>query len=224
MGLDIRGFTSPAGDVAIMPDTFISDGGAPNAAAIGPAATIPGTPTVSTAPTTPPEATAQFGADDAGDYFYTVVAVNRYGRSGPVPLVAGPTAVTVAAGDKVTFGLTPGGATSVGWYEVFRTAKDGASGSERLILRVPNAAGAGEQTVDDLNATLPYTSTGFMFQLNLESLSFKQLAPMVKIPLATIDSSIRWMQLIYGTPVLYIPNRNILFRNIGRASGFVGAP
>jgi hypothetical protein len=46
---------------------------------------------------------------------------------------------------------------------------------------------------------------------------------MLKIPLATIDTSIRWMQLIYGTPVLYTPRHNVLFKNIGRSADFVGA-
>ena len=48
-------------------------------------------------------------------------------------------------------------------------------------------------------------------------MAFKQLAPMIKIPLATVDPSIRWMQLIYGTPQVYTPGRNVIFRNIGRA-------
>jgi hypothetical protein len=190
IGLDIKGYTSPAGDVVMEPDVFITDGGAPTPA-VGPSAKRPAEPTVSTAPTTPAEATAKFAADDAGDYFYTVVAVNRFGRSAGVDLVAGPTAVTVAEGDKVTFGLTPGTSVAVDWYEIFRTKVGGAAGSERLILRVPNAAGASEQLIDDLNEYLPYTTSAFLFQQNLESMSFKQLAPMVKIPLATIDSSIR---------------------------------
>jgi len=222
VGLDIKGFTSPAGDVRFEPDVFITDGGAPTGA-VGNASKRPSSPTVSTAPTTPVEATALFEADDAGDYFYVVQAVNRYGRSAAVDLVAGPTAVTVAAGDKVTWGLTPG-AIQPDWYEIFRTKVDGASGTERLILRVPNSGGAGETVMNDLNYKLPGTTSAFLFQQNLESLSFKQLAPMVKIPLATIDSSIRWMQLIYGTPTLYTPGKNVLFQNVGRASNFVGQP
>ena len=223
IGLDIKGFTSPAGDVRFEPDVFITDGGAPGAAT-GDAAKRPASPTVSTGPTTPADAASKFEADDAGDYFYKVQAVNRYGRSAAVDLVGGPTAVTVAAGDKVTFGLTPGSGVSVDYYEIFRTKKDGAAGSERLILRVPNGAGAGEQTIDDFNDRLPGTTSAFLFQQNLENMSFKQLAPMVKIPLATIDSSIRWMQLIYGVPTLYTPGKNVLYINVGRATGFVGAP
>jgi hypothetical protein len=49
-------------------------------------------------------------------------------------------------------------------------------------------------------------------------MSFKQLAPFTKIPLATIDPSIRWMQLLYGTPALYVPRRMVLLKNIGKAA------
>jgi hypothetical protein len=58
--------------------------------------------------------------------------------------------------------------------------------------------------------------------MNLEALSFKQLAPMVKLPLATIDTSIRWSQLIFGVPVLYTPGKHLLIQNIGRSAGYVG--
>lgn len=224
IGLDIKGFTSPAGDVRFDPDVFITDGGAPTAA-VGDAAKRPATPVVSTAATTPVNAAGLFEADDAGDYFYKIQAVNRFGRSIGADLVAGPTAVTVAAGDEVTFGLTPtGGTPNPDYYEIYRTKKDGATGTERLILRVANVGGAGEQIIQDLNASLPGTTSAFLFQQNLENMSFKQLAPMVKIPLATIDSSIRWMQLIYGVPTLYTPGKNVLYTNVGRATGFVGQP
>jgi hypothetical protein len=222
IGLDIRGFMSPAGPVRFQGDVFINDGGAATGA-MGDAAKRPGSPTPG-AVTTPVDAASQFEAEDAGDYYYTAQAINRYGRSAAVDVVAGPTAVTVAAGDKVTFTLTPGAGGDVDWYEIFRTKKDGASGTERLILRVPNAAGAGAQTIDDFNANLPGTTIACLFQQNLESMSVKQLAPMVKIPLATVDTSVRWAQVIYMVPVMYAYGKNLLFKNIGRAEGYVGAP
>lgn len=222
VGLQIRGFTSPAGDVKFNPNVFIDDGG-PVTPARGDAAKRPSTPTISTGPTTPADAASKFEADDAGDYFYVIQACNRYGRSVGVPLVAGPTAVTVAAGDKMTVGVTPG-VVAPDWWELFRTKKNGATGTERQILRVKNAAGAGESTIVDLNARLPGCSSAFLFQQNLENMSFKQLAPLVKIPLATVDSSIRFMMLLYGVPVLYTPGKNVLFTNVGRATGYVGQP
>lgn len=220
VGLDIRGFTSPAGDVAFEADTFITDGGGVTAA-VGDAAKRPGTPTVSTGATTPADALSQFGADDGGNYFVYVQACNRYGRSAGV-LVSGG-AIAVAAGDKITFGVTPGGSTSVEWYEIFRSPVGGASSTARRVLRFANAAGAGEQILNEYNAKVPGTSTAYLFQLNQEAMAFKQLAPMVKLPLATVDTSIRWMQLIYGVPVLFTPGKVAMIRNIGRAAGYVGA-
>jgi len=221
VGLDIKGFTSPAGDIALVPDVFISDGGAPNAAAVGDSTKRPGTPTITTPDSTPGSALSKFTADDAGDYFYKIVACNRYGRS--IPVVVDASAITVAAGDETTFGVTPGGTTTTDWWEVYRSAKGGATTATRRIIRVVNAAGVGETIIHDYNNYLPFCSSAFMFQLNEESMTFKQLAPMIKIPLATIDSSIRWMQLIYGVPVLYTPGKNVLYLNVGRSSGYVGA-
>lgn len=222
IGLDIAGFTSPAGDVKFEPDVFLTDGGAPTSA-VGVAGKRPATPVISTAATTPANAASQFEADDAGDYFYYVQACNRYGRSAAVLVDA--SAIAVAEGDKMTFGVTPGdGSPPVGWYELFRTKKGGASTTTRLILRVANEADDGEQTINDLNANLPGCTSAFMFQMNLEAMSFKQLAPMVRIPLGTQDTSIRWAQLIYGVPVIYTPGKHVLFRNVGRAANFVGAP
>lgn len=222
VGLDVKGFTSPAGDIMFEPDVFIDDGGGVSGlTAVGDAAKRPASPTITTAATSPVDAASLFGADDAGSYFYDVVAVNKFGSSAPVT-VGG--AVAVAAGDKVTFGVTPAGGNAVSHYKIYRTKKGGADGTERLILRVPNGAGAGEQTINDFNARLPGTTTGFMFQLNMDNMSFKQLAPMIKVPLATIDTSIRWMQLLYGAPVLYTPRHNVIFRNIGRSANFAGSP
>lgn len=219
VGLNISGFTCDAGDVAFHADSFINDGGGPLGAQ-GDATKRPASPTITTAATSPVDATAQFTADDAGDYLYVVQAVNRYGRSANVSVGA---AVTVSAGDKVTFGVTHGaGAGATEYYHIFRTKKNGAATTERSILKVKNAAGAGEQIVNDLNAYLPGTTTAFLFQEDMQSIGFKQLAPMVKIPLAIVDTNLRWMQLVYGVPVLYAPRKNAMIINIGRPSGSVG--
>lgn len=219
VGLDIGGYTSPAGDVRFEPNTFITDGGAPTVA-VGDATKRPAAITESTVLAAAPDAGSLFVAADAGDYVYSIQPVNRFGRG--IALSPAGGAVTVAAGDGVTVGVTPSGTPLPDWYELFRSQPDGTA--LRRIARTPNGAGAGATLLTDLNATLPFTTSGFMFQQNLESMSFKQLAPMVKIPLATIDSSIRWMQLLYGVPVLYTPGKNVLIRNIGRQTDFVGAP
>lgn len=220
VGLDIDGFTSPAGDISFEPNVFITDGGGPGAAQ-GDAAKRPGSPTISTGATTPVDAGSLFLADDAGSYVYKIVAHNDFGRSAAVD-VGG--AIAIAAGDKLTFGVTPAGGAATKWYSLYRTKKGGAGGTERLIARLPNTAGVGELTVDDFNAALPGTTSAFMWQQNNEVMNWKQLAPMLKIPLATVGPAIRWMQLIYGVPVLYAPGKTVLFKNIGRSPNFKGQP
>lgn len=218
VGLDIKGITTPAGDISFVPDVFIDDGGGVSGlAAIGDAALRPAAPTLG-AITTPADPLSKFYADDEGTYFWHVVAVNKYGQSAPVS--AGSALVT--AGDRATFTITAAAGPATSYYKVYRTAKDAATGTARLIVRVPNTASP--LTYNDYNEDLPGTYKGFLFQLNQDNMSFKQLAPMIKIPLATVDTSIRWMQLIYGTPVVYTPRHNVLYKNIGRAPDFVGAP
>ncbi len=219
VGLDIRGVTTGAGDIEIVPDVFIDDGGSVPSAAVGDASKRPATPTITTALTSPANASSQFTADDEGSYYLYVVAVNKYGQSAPVAVNA--VAAAVVAGDKFTFGVTPGAGPSVSYFKVYRSTKDGATSTCRQILRVANAAGMGESTINDYNANIPGTYKAFMFQLNSQNMEFKQLAPMIKIPLGTVDASIRWMQLLYGMPVLFTPRHNVIFKNIGRSADAV---
>ena len=219
VGLDIKGFTSPAGDVQFEPNVFINDGGAP-LAAYGDGAKRPASPSVTAALATAPDAASQFALDDAGTYTYSITAHNDFGRSAPVAVGA----IAVAQGDKVSMGITAGAGNSPAtlWYQLYRSKPDGSE--LRLIKRLPNTTGAAELTIEDLNEDLPFTTSAYMWQQNLEAMSWKQLAPFIKIPLATTGPVVRWMQFVYGVPVLYAPGKALLFKNVGRASGFVGQP
>lgn len=218
VGLSIRGFHSMVGPVLFNPNVFIEFGGPASATAVGDSAKRPATPTEAVAPTTPPAAGSQFAAADAGGYRYKVVAVNRYGKSAPLAINSG-SPVAVVAGDEVTFGLGDG-ATAGTAYEIYRSPKDGAAGTERLMTTIARTGAT--TTVNDLNADLPGTSHAFLIQQNVEFFSFKQLAPFVKIPLATVDTSIRWMQLLYGALTVYAPGKAVIYKNVGRAPGSVG--
>lgn len=221
IGLNIKAFQGPTGIVQFVPNVFIDDGGGPNANAIGDATKRPASPSITTPIAAAPGAGSLFGADDVGNYFYSIVAVNRYGRSAAI-VVSGST-LAVAEGDNVTFGVTPAGSTpEVEWWEIYRTPKNGAATTKRLIQRIANGAGTGASTITDKNERLPGCTTAYLFQQNLESMSFKQLAPMVKIPLAVIDLRTRWAQVIYGTPTMYAPRKNLILINVGRADGSQG--
>ena len=236
-GLTLGGVTTQAGVVALEPDVFIDEGvNFPGAGAGGVGVAVaaggpPGLPQNLTL--TNPGATAGSlwaagtGEHDAGTYTYSVQAVNEFGASNCTATAS----IAVAAGESINIDLEPfenvNATSAARYFNIFRSKRNG---SELFFLRrVANDApiGAPPQnitTVSDLNADLPQTSKGYMLQLDPSNISFAQLAPMVKIPLATVDSSIRWMQLLYGAMKLYTPRHNVLYKNIGRAAGFVGAP
>jgi hypothetical protein len=160
-----------------------------------------------------PNALSKFFAADAGAYFYRVTAINRFGESGAANLAG---AVTYAAGDAATLRITDGGggfpATA---YKIYRTKVGAAQATAQEMLTVPVAGATTDIT--DYNWYLPGTSRGYLLQENLQMLSFRQLAPMMKIPLATVAASIRWMQLLYGTPIVYSPKRAVIYLNVGDA-------
>ena len=49
-----------------------------------------------------------------------------------------------------------------------------------------------------------------------EVMKFKQLAPFTKVPLATIDTSVRWAQILLGALQIQKPLHNGMFINIGK--------
>jgi hypothetical protein len=153
-----------------------------------------------------------FVTADAGTYFYQVVAGNRFGLSASVNSAS----VAVVAGDAVTFTVADGGQGTT-FYEIYRTAPGAAVGTARLLTRV--ARSGATQVITDLNSDLPGTSKGFVLMQNQRSFSWAQLLPMTRIPLAAVDTSIRWAQVIYGGIKLYTPAKNVVIKNIGRAAG-----
>ena len=172
---------------------------------------LPGLPTVG-APSSPVYAGANqtfFAAADAGTYIYQVVACSRYGKSAPV-ITAG---IAVAALDQVSIGVTDNG-PDTSYYELYRSDLGGAATTCRLISRHPRSGPT--QTLVDLNRFLPDTSKAYMLTQSPDILRWKQLAPFSKIPLATIDSSIRWMMLMYGALQVQQPRKCGLYINIGR--------
>jgi hypothetical protein len=52
---------------------------------------------------------------------------------------------------------------------------------------------------------LPNTYTAFIGQMTPDVITFRQLAPLVKMDLATIAPAYKWMILLYGVPVIFAP-------------------
>jgi hypothetical protein len=213
IGYSAKMMETNAGDIALRGNMFLRSGKnngiktAPSAATSVRAATAPTVAGVAGA-----NAGSIFATADAGTYQYKVCALNRFGESAAAQEASG---VAVVSGDGVTLTITDGGgADAATGYRIYRSKAGGAVGSEQMMIDIPRPRGAATTVFVDINQFLPGTSRAYLLQMNLQSISFRQLAPMMKIPLATLAASIRWMQLIYGTPIVYAPLKNLIFLNV----------
>jgi len=215
LGAQVTAFQGQNGKVNLHDHVFIQDGPTALAAGLGSTSKRP----LAAAITVPPAAGgagSSFGAADAGTYIYKVVAGNRFGLSLPVTSAS----VAVLAGQQVTFTVADGGQGTT-FYEIYRSTLGGAAATCALMTRV--ARSGVTQVITDTNADIPGTSKGFVLQQNQASFSWAQLLPMTRIPLAAVDTSIRWAQVIYGCIKMYTPQKNIVVKNVGRAPGSLGS-
>jgi len=214
-GMQVKTYDTQIGPIALQPNVFLTFGAAPDATAAGDAAQRPGAPTILTGPTAgAPGAgeTSQFVASDAGTYIYRIVAYNAFGRSTPITSAA----VVVATGQKTTMTIADG--TPIpSYYIVFRSTRGGAAGTALEQFRVARSA-TGVTTITDLNEWIPGTGIAYMVQQNAEFNKIKRLLRYMKVRLGILDTSYRFMLLLYLDLVVQTPNKGLIFRNVGRAN------
>lgn len=212
VGSPVTGFESLSGTIAFQPDTFIKRGGAVPATTAN--NNVPTAPTLSVGG--PTGSDGSFLSSDTGNYVYQVTAINRYGESLP-SAVSSP--ATVSASNHVPLTITDGGgAFPATGYKIYRSIKGGSTTlytGYTLPRSQTNGVYAATTTWNDQNLWRPGTSQGLLLDMTDQSLTFKQLSPMIKMNLAVVSPAIRWMQLLYGTPIVYAPKKNVIFRNIG---------
>jgi len=214
-GTPTTGFNTLSGLINFQADTFVLRGTRPTAAASSPKSPPAPTLTLGTPGANP---LSKFLAGDAGNYRYEVTAINRFGESAPSVETA---TVNISAGEDHALVITDSGGTyPATGYKIYRTPVGGTTATATWInLAIARAQSGGvytsPTTFTDLNEWRESTFMALLLDMTSQSLSFKQLSPMIKMPLATISPAIRWMQLLYGTPILYAPKKNVLIKNIG---------
>lgn len=202
VGFALDAFKSSAGKILFEPNVFIKEG-----------PVVPSSASNAESPSTP-GITSAVGVSDstsklpAATYVYSVTGVNESGESQPVT----SSDTVVAVNEHALITVTDGGGGTTG-FRFYRRLSTDAVGSERFYFQQP----VGSLTNIDRNFDIPGTSRAYLVQGNIDFYAFKQLSPMVRIPLATIAASYRWLQLIYGVPIIYKPNRGVVFKNIGSA-------
>ena len=156
--------------------------------------------------TSPVDAQSQFAAADAGSYSYQVSAVYADGETLP----SSASATSPSAGDNVSGVLTYSGSPL--YFNVFRSALGASSGWEFIQRIAPTTSGA--TYVLDRNAFLPGAAKAFLLMHDPDVLCWKQLGSMIKYDLAVTDTSYKWLQLLYGTPLISAPRKNVVLINL----------
>lgn len=220
VGTPVTGVSTTNGQISFQPDVFVKNSLQPPASATNVRAPSP--PTLAIGSVTSDATVSLWLSGDAGAYYYKVTAVNQYGESAPT--AASSSVAALAAYSQILTVTDGGGTFPATGYKIYQTPKGGANtGAFNLInYTLPRSATSGvynaSTTWKDINQYRAGTYQGLMLDMTVQSLAFKQLSPMIKMNLAVISPAIRWMQLLYGTPIVYAPKKNVVFTNIGTAS------
>ena len=162
-------------------------------------------PTLSSA-TAPSDPVSKFASADAGTYSIVVSAVYADGET----VASSGLTRAVAAGQNISMVITYTGAPL--YFNVFRAPVSATSG--HLFIQRIAPAGSGNVHVMDQNIFLPGTAKAFLLMHDPDVLCWKQLGSMIKYDLAVTDTSYKWLQLIYGTPLISAPRKNVILTNL----------
>lgn len=212
------------GEIKLEHDIFMNTNLAQQAVASGAAATAtdaPNVPTSSTVSNPVTDTATEFTGTQAGDYKWAVRAKNANGLS--ALLVLDSSAVTVAATEAVDLTFADGGgANPATGYVIYRTTKGGTSNfypifevSTAELVAGFNGGAAGK--IRDRNYRIAGTEECFLSEVSDQSMGIQQLAPLMKLDLATLAPSTRFCLLAYLSFVQYNSKRTVKFTNVGIA-------
>ena len=143
----------------------------------------------------------------AGDYVFFATSCNELGES---PLSASRT-VTCVAGDSVQLEITPPVSGTVRYFNVYRTAANGAASTAKFVGRVANS-GVSTTIFYDLGNMLPGASTGFLTQK--DSMGMKELAPYSRMKLAVTSLALPEAHFRFTSLAVVAPRKNVILSNL----------
>ena len=204
-------YPTPFAKPKLVDDIFIQEGEDGVASLL--TAKRPSQPTVASATAAGSGAlVSQFAVGDAGSYYYKAAHVNKYGLS---QLSAEVQCAAVAADDKVTITITDGATVGTGVY-LFRGKKNAAAGQSLKFFTKVAYTGAA-QTIVDLNADLPGTSSAFLLNMNApyDAIEWFQFLPMMKFNLFPTNAAVTpFLMLLFGALGLKKQEQHVRIKNI----------
>lgn len=147
----------------------------------------------------------------AGTYYYRVAAIGQYGES----LACAQTAGQVIAANQHATVTIAAGTVGAQYYAAFRTETSGTDWLFIGFVADSTGNGGGATFVDSGNWT-PGTSKAYQLQLEPDEIVWKQFFPLMKMDLAITSPAYRWMQMLYGTPIVTGPRHHVIYDNIGQ--------
>ena len=224
MGQRVQAFDSQFGQIGLNHDVFFKKQPSKSAASAATSTKAPATPVWDGSnPATVQSSVAgsKFSTADAGNVYYAVSAINRFGES---KLAIYSTAVAAVAGCAIDLKFAAGvGTNAATAFRIYRTKVGGTATGEFYPLFEVSVSeltagydGASAGLVRDMNHFLPDCEQAMLVQFDNEVIEFAQLAPLMKMDLAVLSPAFRFMILLYGTPFLYAPKKMVRFVNIGK--------
>ena len=225
MGQRVQAFDSQFGQIGLNHDIFFKKLPSKNSSSAATSQKAPATPvwdnTNPIAVVSPAVAGSKFASGDAGNVYYAVSAINRFGESQLA--IYSTAAATIVAGRAVDLKFAAGvGTNAATAFRIYRTKVGGAATGEFYPLFEVSVAeqtagydGGSAGLIRDMNHFLPDCDQAMPLQFDNEVVEFAQLAPLMKMDLAVLSPAFRFMILLYGTPFLYAPKKMVRFVNIG---------
>ena len=226
MGQRVQAFDSQFGQIGLNHDVFFKKLPSKNSTSAATSQKAPATPVWDgTNPIKVQSSIAgsKFKTTDAGNVYYAVSAINRFGESQLA--IYSTSAAAIVAGCAVDLKFAAGvGTNPATAFRIYRTKVGGAATGQFYPLFEVSVAeltagydGASAGVVRDMNHFLPDCDQAMLVQFDNEVIEFAQLAPLMKMDLAVLSPAFRFMILLYGTPFLYAPKKMVRFINIGTA-------
>lgn len=224
MGQRVQAFDSQFGQIGLNHDVFFKKLPSKSAASAATSQKAPNKPvwdTTTAATVQNSVAGSKWASTDAGNVFYGVVAINRFGES---DMAIYNTAVAAVANGAIDLKFADGGGVNKATaYRIYRTKVGGAATGEFFPLfdvslddLTRGYDGGAPGIIRDMNRFLPDCDQSMLVQFDNEVVEFAQLAPLMKMDLAVLSPAFRFMVLLYGTPFLYAPKKMVRFINIGK--------
>lgn len=214
---------APYGPVNIISAPFLFNSwDAPSAASTARVAatsgTAPSTPTINsiaTAAISGSEESHWVNDDDGGAYYYKIVAVNKQGYSTAAATGQNTLAFSGANTHKVQIEIAAD--SNVDFYRVYRSTKGGALSSCKLVLEF-KAAASGVTTIEDFGLNRPNTSRVLLLDMSPEKIRFIRLLDFLRRPLAETATAKPFLLMLFGSPVVTVPEHCFSLRNVGASS------